>query len=122
MSPTETNSHAMAPIGSTPQMIKRTANQRKRFSHAMTKKPQPQPRLKSLDEARAMFQDTGVSKAAWARAHKVSRAVVYQVLAGKKKGVRGQSHKIAVLLGIKRGRLGVRADELASPEMSEVAA
>lgn len=79
------------------------------------------PNLKSPAEVNAEFDRAGVSKAAWARAHKVSRAVVYQVLAGKKKGLRGESHKVAVLLGLKRGRLGVLPSDMASSTMKDAA-
>jgi len=57
------------------------------------------------DEARQWLAHHGVSVARWAREHGFSRELVYQVLAGQKKGVRGQSHDIAVLLGMKAGAL-----------------
>ncbi|HSV78445.1 MAG TPA: hypothetical protein VLK85_04445 [Ramlibacter sp.] len=41
--------------------------------------------------------------AQWARDHDVSQQLVYDVLAGRKKGRRGQAHKVAVLLGLKHG-------------------
>ena len=53
------------------------------------------------DEAREWFALHGVSIAAWAREHNVSRSTVYEVLAGRRKCHRGDSHKIAVLLGMK---------------------
>lgn len=71
------------------------------------------PKLKTLAEANSQFADCGVSKAAWARTHKVSRATLYQVLAGKKKGLRGEAHRVAVLLGLKRGLLDVQPADLA---------
>jgi len=46
-----------------------------------------------------------MSVAQWAREHGVSRFLVYQVLKGQKKALRGQSHDIAVLLGMKAGTL-----------------
>ena len=123
INPTEPKCYILHSIGSIALMTRDAdANERERFSHAMTKKLETPQRLKSLAEANAVFEDTGISKAAWARAHKVSRAVVYQVLSGKKKGLRGQSHKVAVLLGLKRGRLGVRAVDMASQPTQEVAA
>lgn len=33
----------------------------------------------------------------------VHKQVVYDVLAGRKKGVRGDAHKVAVALGLKKG-------------------
>jgi len=59
-------------------------------------------------EARQWLAHHGVSVAQWAREHGVSRFLVYQVLNGRKKALRGQSHDIAVLLGMKNGKL--RAD------------
>lgn len=47
----------------------------------------------------------------WARGRGVSAQLTYQILAGRKAAVRGQSHEIAVLLGLKPGLLG-NADEL----------
>jgi gp16 family phage-associated protein len=59
--------------------------------------------LKSPEQARADFDYKGLSIAAWARANGFSRSLVYEVMAGRKKCNRGQSHKIAVMLGMKRG-------------------
>lgn len=42
----------------------------------------------------------------WARAHGYSTRLVYQVLAGRMRCVRGQSHEIAVRLGLKQGVIG----------------
>lgn len=83
----------------------------------MTTKPPTAPKLKSPAQVNAEFARNGVSKAEWARAHKVSRAVVYQVLAGKKKGLRGEAHKVAVLLGLKAGALGVTPSDMAAQAM-----
>jgi len=60
---------------------------------------------RTADEARQWLAYHGMSVAQWARAHGFSRELVYQVLAGQKKGVRGQSHDIAVRLGMKAGAL-----------------
>lgn len=60
-------------------------------------------KLKTFAEARAGFDERGESIAAWAREHGFSRSLVYMVLAGRKKCIRGDSHKIAVLLGMKHG-------------------
>jgi gp16 family phage-associated protein len=53
--------------------------------------------------ARALFSRTGYSIQKWAREAGVNPRLVTEVLAGRRKGVRGQSHKIAVALGIKDG-------------------
>ncbi len=61
--------------------------------------------LRTVDEVRSEFDRRGVSVSAWARAHQVSAQLTYQVLAGKKRCLRGQSHDIAVLLGLKQGEV-----------------
>jgi len=53
--------------------------------------------------ARALFSRTGYSINKWAREAGVNPKLVTDVLAGRKKGVRGQAHKIAVALGLKDG-------------------
>lgn len=60
---------------------------------------------KTAAQVRREFERKGVAIAAWARDHKVSRSLVYEILAGRKKCHRGQSHKIAVLLGLKKGEI-----------------
>lgn len=61
---------------------------------------------KMLDASRArqLFEDSGVSVAEWARVEGFSTGLVYQVLEGNRKCLRGQSHKIAIALGLKQGR------------------
>jgi gp16 family phage-associated protein len=51
------------------------------------------------------FQTQGISIADWARQHGFNPSLVYQVLKGTHVPVRGQSHKIAVTLGIKFGTI-----------------
>jgi len=53
--------------------------------------------------AKAAFEASGIPVAAWARAQGFSTGLVYQVLEGRRKCVRGQSHQIAVALGLKDG-------------------
>ena len=66
--------------------------------------------LRSGDEVRKEFARRGLSISAWARAKGFSVQLVYQVLRGKKQCLRGQSHEIAVRLGIKAGEIGSIAD------------
>lgn len=47
---------------------------------------------------------------AFARENGVDPATTYQVLAGRKKGRRGEAHKVAVLLGMKEGIILAEAD------------
>lgn len=62
-------------------------------------------KVRSLKEARDAFHRSGKSVKAWAQENGVSIALTYEVLAGKRKCLRGQSHKIAVKLGIKDGEI-----------------
>ena len=63
--------------------------------------------LKTPAQARAEFVRKGVSIAAWARDNKVQPNLVYEILRGssRRRCLRGQSHRVAVLLGIKAGEL-----------------
>jgi gp16 family phage-associated protein len=60
-------------------------------------------RIRTPQEARADLDKRGISIAAFAREHKLPDGIVYQVLSGKKKGRRGEAHRAAVLLGLKKG-------------------
>lgn len=59
-------------------------------------------RLLTGEEARQAFVANGVSIAHWAKRHGVSVKLVYEVMAGRACRF-GESHKIAVLLGMKDG-------------------
>ena len=56
-----------------------------------------------LFRSKAWLDHQGKSVQAFAREHGVDPATTYQVLAGRKKGRRGEAHKVAVLLGMKEG-------------------
>lgn len=60
--------------------------------------------LHETDLALALFADAGISVAEWARVQGFSTGLVYQVLEGRRKCLRGQSHRIAVALGLKQGK------------------
>ncbi|HMW70065.1 MAG TPA: DNA-binding protein [Nitrosomonas sp.] len=60
-------------------------------------------KLKTRQEVRAEFRRKGITVREWARKHNLSDLVVYQVLAGRNKCFWGESHRCAVLLGIKDG-------------------
>ncbi|MBD3620368.1 MAG: DNA-binding protein [Chromatiales bacterium] len=62
------------------------------------------------EKIREEFARHGLSVAEWARHHGFSPALVHQVLAGKLRCMRGQSHVIAVRLGLKSGVVGEVAD------------
>jgi hypothetical protein len=67
--------------------------------------------LKTPEQARAWFDEQGLSIAEWARQHGFSAVLVRTVLKAAKPCVRGQSHQIAVLLGMKHGVITRSADE-----------
>lgn len=52
-------------------------------------------------EAKAAFRARGESAAEWADRNGFDRTVVYRVLNGRSACWRGQSHRVAVALGIK---------------------
>ncbi|MEN1833765.1 DNA-binding protein [Pseudomonas lijiangensis] len=58
-------------------------------------------RLRTPAEAKLWLQNHGVSIQAFALAHDLDAATCYQVLDGRKKGLRGKAHQAAVALGIK---------------------
>ncbi len=60
-------------------------------------------KLRSREEVREEFFKQGVSIADWARKHGVKYGQVIDVLRTDRECHRGNSHKIAVLLGIKDG-------------------
>lgn len=57
----------------------------------------------NASDVKQIFDESGVSVAEWARTNGFSSALVYQVLEGNRKCLRGQSHQIALALGIKKG-------------------
>lgn len=56
------------------------------------------------EETKRLIENSGVSIAEWARENKFSCGLVYQILEGKRRCLRGQSHRIAVALGLKKGK------------------
>ena len=52
---------------------------------------------------RSLIEESGVSVAEWARANGFSSGLVYAVLEGRRKCLRGQSFRIAVALGLREG-------------------
>jgi gp16 family phage-associated protein len=58
----------------------------------------------NIDDVKNLFNESGISISEWARVRGFSTGLVYQVLDGRRKCERGQSHKIAVALGLKDGK------------------
>ena len=55
------------------------------------------------DQARKELERRGISIAEFSRSHDLNPNLVSDLLAGRKKGLRGEAHRAAVLLGIKDG-------------------
>lgn len=62
-------------------------------------------KLRTPEEARQALLDQGVSITEWAVRNGYSPNLVNMILSGRRKPMRGQSHNIAVSLGIKSGRV-----------------
>ncbi len=59
---------------------------------------------KTIDQVRAEFHRSGQSITEWASMHGFNRKLVYDVLADRRRALRGQTHDIAVELGLKKGK------------------
>lgn len=57
--------------------------------------------MKTTDEFKRELANAGVSISEWSKHHGFSPALVYQVLTGQRKTIRGESHRIAVAAGLK---------------------
>ncbi len=56
---------------------------------------------RALAAVRQHFYDQGITVVEWARVHGFDVHLVYGVLSGRAKARRGESHQIAVALGLK---------------------
>ncbi|WP_313401726.1 DNA-binding protein [Stenotrophomonas sp.] len=61
------------------------------------------PATRTPKQAKEWLAKQGKTVQEFAREHGLDPFTCYQVLSGKKKGMRGESHRAAVLLGIKEG-------------------
>ena len=61
------------------------------------------PNLRTSAQVREEFLRRGLSFAEWARAEGFNLRLVYDILAGRRRALRGQSHDIAVALALKNG-------------------
>ncbi|WP_025994432.1 DNA-binding protein [Pseudomonas viridiflava] len=61
--------------------------------------------LRTHEEAKLWLDAQGMSVAEFCRRHDLDQFTTYQVLDGRKKGLRGKAHKAAVALGIKANNL-----------------
>lgn len=60
--------------------------------------------LRSPVQVQTWFRESGVSVVEWAAQNGFNPALVYAVMTGKRKCFRGESHRIAVALGMKGSR------------------
>ena len=61
------------------------------------------PATLTTEQARAALDRKGVSIAEFSRKNSLNKNLVSDLLNGRKKGLRGEAHRAAVLLGIKDG-------------------
>ncbi len=61
------------------------------------------PATRTPKQAKEWLAQQGKTVKEFAREHSLDPFTCYQVLSGAKKGARGESHRAAVLLGIKEG-------------------
>jgi gp16 family phage-associated protein len=62
-----------------------------------------QEALRTPTQVQTWFRESGVSVVDWAARNGFSPALVYAVIKGRRKCLRGESHDIAVALGMKHG-------------------
>lgn len=65
--------------------------------------PNGYPTEQACDAARDRLKHLGLGAKKWAQQNGLNPSTVYAVLNGQKKCLRGESHRAAVLLGIKDG-------------------
>ncbi len=71
-------------------------------------------KLRTSEEARQWLAYQGISIAEFCRQHNIpSASLVYEILKGRKRCLRGTSHNIAVLLGMKHGVVTTRPGRVA---------
>ncbi len=72
------------------------------------------PAILTTEQARENFDRNGISIAEFCRQHNIpSASLVYEILKGRKRCLRGTSHNIAVLLGMKHGVVTTRPGRVA---------
>ncbi|MBB4845006.1 gp16 family phage-associated protein [Paucibacter oligotrophus] len=68
---------------------------------------------KSPEQVRSEMLFRGITIAQWSRENNVHHSLVREILAGRKKCMRGMSRNIAVLLGMKEGLITTRPGRVA---------
>lgn len=73
------------------------------------------------EEIKRIFRENGLSVSQFARAYGFSEPLVHAVLSGKNKASRGQSHLIAVALGLKSNPSEDRIPDFVRKSLSQQA-
>lgn len=71
----------------------------------MGRKPRPAPPEPLLKQVRDKFDESGVTISGWAKAQGFAYCTVIDVLHGRRAGHHGEAHRVALALGIKKGRV-----------------
>ncbi len=66
--------------------------------------------IRTPDEVKKDFKKKGISISAWSLANGFSPNLVFEVLSGRRNPTRGQTHNIAVTLGLKEGEIIQESD------------
>ena len=78
-------------------------------------------KVRTEDEVKDELRRKGISIARWARANGFDSILIYQLLAKRKKGLRGEAHRAAVMLGLKKGEI-VKDNDIESTLAARIAA
>lgn len=79
-------------------------------------------KLRTPDQAKEWLAYQGISAAEFCRMHGLPSSLVYEILNGRKRCLRGMSHNIAVLLGMKAGVVTTRPARVAGAPRNSSAA
>ena len=71
---------------------------------------------KTREQVQAEFQAAGITLSEWARANGFHRMTVVDLLRGSRIGLRGETHRCAVALGLKHGVVVDVADFKPAPK------
>jgi gp16 family phage-associated protein len=78
--------------------------------------------LKTREQVQADFKAAGITLSEWARANGFHRMTVVDLLRGARQGLRGETHRCAVALGLKHGVVvDVAQFKPASPRQAKAA-
>lgn len=73
------------------------------------------PSQASLEAVKLRFYEEGASVADWARENGFDIHLVYSVLSGRSRASRGESHRIAVALGLKTPKAATLVNSSPTP-------